>query len=737
MKTTRRFAIRQKLVAIVMGVTLAALLASSVTFVAYDVITYRASLVSDLQVLATITGDNCRAALQFDDDAGAGQVLSTLGARPSILSARVFTTDGRLFAEYRREHATEPSQSGPTEGSGSVRWSDDHVVVVQPILSHDKTVGSIALESDLRAISTKLQQDILVVGVLVIIITLAAFLLTARLQRIIVSPILALAETAQKVADNHDYEIVAPRMQNDEVADLATAFNRMLAEIRLRESSLLAYRNQLEQLVEERTRNLKDANEQLQMEIAERKKTQTHLTEAKEEAEKANRLKSQFLANMSHELRTPMNSILGFSNLLTRHADDKVRDFAETISRSGKHLMMLIDDVLDLSKVEAGRIKVRKESFSLTNLLVLSETIRPLIQGKHVDFSMGFVGTVPKYICSDEAKIMQVLTNLVGNAIKFTDSGFIKVECRYVEEEKKIVFEVRDSGIGIQTEHLPHIFEEFYQVNRYKNREAGSGLGLSISRQIVELLGGRIWAESQFGHGTTIRFAIPTGEELEGDASVMPIDYAAANEEDDPSFGAPPGHDGVRSVLIAEDEESNQKLFREMLQGYVYHIVENGVAVLERCRRQRPAVILMDIMMPVMNGEEALAAIRRDSALKDIPVIAVTARAMVGDREGLLANGFDDYLSKPVDEAGLKKMLARYGVVEGPANMDENVVRIRLQELGDLKFFQSKEIRLLLDELAGTTTGELRRRIVDLRSTFRQRHEARFYEQIEDILRFP
>lgn len=733
----RKLLIRQKLTLIIMAVTTTALVVAATTFVAYDVVSHRIMLEEEIKVLATITGNNCKAALRFDDADGAGTVLGNLSGHHSITAAVIFSESGKEFSAFRRDDMKLKELPVMRAGEQGIHWSGGHMWVVQPIKSGDKIIGTMAMQSDLRSINDMLFQDIVVVTALFIFAGIAAYLLATKLQKIIVAPITGLAETAKQVSLNKKYDLQAPHYYDDEVADLTNAFNEMLKEIEKREESLKSYRDHLEQLVEERTHKLKETNERLQKEIVEREATEHKLVEAKEEAEKANRLKSQFLANMSHELRTPMNAILGFSGLLVRHADAKVREFAETIGGSGKRLMRLIDDVLDLAKVESGKIRIKKERFPMKNLTTVRDTLLPLLQGKPVEFSFHMDKGLPRELYSDETKIIQVLTNLAGNAIKFTESGFVKVECTRKPNDGEIFFRVSDSGIGIKPEHMEPIFEEFYQVQ--KNRQAGSGLGLAISKQIVKALGGRIWGESVYGKGSTFCFTIP---ESGPDDGKEPIEQVSGWHDDNGETKVFNNKEPLSKILIAEDEESNRSLYREFLRGYDYCFVHDGTGVIKKCHEERPAVVLMDIMMPVMSGEEALEHMRKEPGLSHIPVIAVTAKAMVGDKEALIAKGFDEYLSKPIDENSLKKLLLKYGVSEFPvptAAPDENLltqkeVMERLDELKNLKFFQSKEIKQLLEKLINGTSGELQQKLRGLIGTYKGRNESLFSKQIQEIV---
>ncbi len=471
------------------------------------------------------------------------------------------------------------------------------------------------------------------------------------------------------------------------VNTIGVAINTIIANSRT--ESLLGESQRLAMQLQERS-------DELQMQQAELQRSNAELEEKAALLATSSQYKSEFLANMSHELRTPLNSLLILARLLSDNPDGHLTDqevqFATTIHRSGSDLLQLINDILDLSKIEAGRMDVRPKRLPLIKLLdYVHATFRPLTLDRGLAFEVTVGEDVPREMYSDEQRLQQILRNLLSNAIKFTASGRVELtvsrvkdpDHRYTREDhdEVIAFAVSDTGIGIAAEKLPVIFEAFQQADGTTNRKyGGTGLGLSISREIAGLLGGRIIAESVPGRGSTFTLYVPvfspghgvTGPVVEEHGSLVPEQLAA-----DPFLAAHDGevHDGDdswpaptkleawkvgragqvlpgRRVLIVDDDIRNVFALTHVLGrvGMPVLYAENGREGIETLERNPDVeLVLMDIMMPEMDGYETISAIRRTPRWAGLPIVALTAKAMPGDREKSIARGANDYVPKPVD----------------------------------------------------------------------------------------
>lgn len=396
--------------------------------------------------------------------------------------------------------------------------------------------------------------------------------------------------------------------------------------------------------------------------VTERKQAEVALAQAKEAAEAANRTKGEFLATMSHELRTPLSAILGFSELMTRdpNLSQAQQENLAIINRSGEHLLGLINDVLDMAKIEAGRVTLQKHDFDLHHMLAdLMELFRVSAAAKGLALSVTQEPGVPGWVCADESKLRQVLINLVSNAVKFSVTGSIDLAVRQVESTAgcRLHFAVRDSGPGISGEDLAGIFDPFVQLARGHTTQEGTGLGLPISRESVRLMGGELTVASAGvpGEGCVFQFDIP----------VVP---AAAT---DLTNGQPTGRARALHLaagqpeyrlLVVDDRMESRKLLTDLLVhlGFAVRTAENGVQALQICQAWRPHLIWMDMRMPVMNGHEATQRIRATAQGQTPIIVALSASVLAGERAKVLAEGCDDFIRKPFREAEIVGCLVKH-----------------------------------------------------------------------------
>jgi signal transduction histidine kinase/DNA-binding response OmpR family regulator len=645
MSNFHHFSISRKLTWMNMLVSGAALLLACTSFFTYDFYTFRAATVRNLSAQAQIIGSNSVTALLFNDPGAAEKTLSALKASPNIVYAAIYTPDGELFARYPSNPGTQNVPAPRlSPGQNRAHWFDGaQMALLDPIVFEGKTTGFVYIRSDLRILNSRLKSYALIATVVLLISLVFALVISKISQRVISQPVMQLAETARLVSQNKDYSMrAAGSRYHDEVSTLITAFNEMLAQIHERDAALQQAREKLEQRVEERTAELATANKELEIK--------------NREVERATKLKSQFLASMSHELRTPLNAIIGFSDLLSDKAAGpltaKQGRFVGHVRDGAHHLLQLINDILDLSKIEAGQLDIRHENFPIGEALpeVLS-TIRPLALSKNIKLEQ--VLEEGACVRADRVRFKQILYNLLSNAVKFTPAeGRVSIAC--ARDGKFVRISVTDTGIGIRPEDQALVFEEFRQVEG--NVQEGTGLGLAITRRLVERQGGRISLESEFGKGSKFTFMLPAAAIETGKAEFPPLAVTAqplpARVEKKKDKRKKP------LILVVDDELSARELLASYLEpDYEVTMAESGAEALEKAHTLQPDAITLDVLMAKGGGFETLVALRKDTVTAHIPAIILS---VIDQKQIGFALGATDYLLKPISKPVLKETISKH-----------------------------------------------------------------------------
>jgi signal transduction histidine kinase/ActR/RegA family two-component response regulator len=583
----------------------------------------------------------------------------------NVLYFYAFTPTGEILDDGRdngprsgKRLTDRVSEQAVAADATLVQIENEIMDVSMPILVNNTRIGGVRVGFSMKDLNREMEERISSFHdlghakrdeALTMLFVLSACFITIGiilayfLARNMSNPVLELAHYAQRIGQG-DFGFRFSLKRKDELGLLSRTMNEMALQINEKNKALLDAHTLLEKRVVDRTREL---------------------MLAKDKAEAANRAKSNFLANMSHEIRTPMNGVIGMTQLaLLASPPPEQREYLELIEKSSYRLLKVVNDILDFSKIEANKLELARERFALRE--TIATTIREFsfkAKEKEIALEWSVADEIPDDFTGDAGRLSQILINLIGNAIKFTQAGTISVRAQkeYTELDEFVVhFSVSDTGIGISPEYQASIFEAFSQADESHSRQyEGTGLGLAICARLVSLMNGQIWVESAEGQGAVFHFTVllkKAGAEM----------TALKEDETQPHPSGPiQEHPGPRlEILLAEDNLVNQKVAGKMLErsGHKVTIAVNGQEAVAAFARQPFDLVLMDIQMPVMDGFEATQAIRdqeKDSG-KHTPIIALTAHAISGYREKCLALGLDDYLSKPIKIADLNAKIAEH-----------------------------------------------------------------------------
>jgi len=757
--------IKQKLIAIIMAVSLIGLGTVGASILINELINLHKMQKVDLQVMADIVAETSSGFLVFNDDAGAIISLASLRSKTQIVRAILYSYDKEVFVVYSRD---ESRHEIPFKKIGDESLVGDVFYVVKKIFIDGELVGYLYLESDYSLIKRFAFNSVIGLVVIVMFGAMIAYLLALRLQKIISEPIEHLTETALKITQQQNYSLRAEKESDDEIGILTDKFNEMLEQLEKRSSRLIESENKFREVVEQSkdalfvigkdgefvdvneaackslgyerrellkmniqdidvlydnkdeivsvqkelcekkhiivdSRHRKKSGESFPVEIslgnvniegeqlvlasarditerklAEEKLHQANdfleakvnertqelkavnivLENARKKAEEASRAKSLFLANMSHEIRTPMNAVIGFTDLLsTSDLTSQQTGYVKSIQSGSRNLLSLINDILDLSKIEAGKIKIKFDEVYIKQLLEdIYQVFSISASEKNLQLNLHIDSSIPAVIMSDEIRLRQILFNLLNNAIKFTRKGEINIYAEYKRTSEddvfyNMVFKVVDTGIGIPASDHENIFNIFEQQDNQSTREfGGAGLGLAISTRLADKLGAEITVESEPGKGSRFELILHSPEIVENSTKkIIP------NSVSDIVFKP-------AKILIVDDIELNRELVCEYLANQPLTLIEaeNGAEAIELVKSEKPDLVLMDIRMPSMSGIEATEIIRQSADFDNMPVIALTASVVEDKKSEKKRSLFDKVLYKPLNKVTLIESLMSF-----------------------------------------------------------------------------